>query len=302
MHLDQFYPIFFNQPQIASKRIHRLFNFLLSSSYVDFTPVNSSDSLGTFHRANIITRIDYIWSCPLLKSFLLTSIISDACDSSLSDHNPVVTYFDSSLLCSSVKLARARQLKRRTRHIFLLDSVFPALWDDFSAHIDASCTVPPNTFASWHINRMCEYLHSSIIAGATAVLPSRTIGNDHTPHLPKELETLIQHYRFLNRVLHSIRLLRKYSHSFSSLHDRKWSVYLIRLENIFRLYNSCFTTIPVLPATLSSCRADNFKHIFDILTHSSSLLRGLHLLKEKEYQDLSIKSRELSRHPKSLFD
>src|SRR5690348_10470950 len=47
MHLDQFYPIFFNQPQIASKRIHRLFNFLLSNGYVDFTPVNfSSDSLG----------------------------------------------------------------------------------------------------------------------------------------------------------------------------------------------------------------------------------------------------------------
>src|SRR5579884_4115169 len=100
MHLNQFYPIFFNQPQIASKRIHRLFNFLLSSGYVDFTPVNSSASLGTFHRADVFTRIDYIWSCPLLKSFLLTSIISDTCDSSLSDHNPVVTYFDSSLLSS----------------------------------------------------------------------------------------------------------------------------------------------------------------------------------------------------------
>ncbi|GBB98803.1 hypothetical protein RclHR1_33270002 [Rhizophagus clarus] len=221
MHLDQFYPFFFNQPQIASKRIHRLFNFLLSSGYVDFTPINFSDSLGTFHRTDVITRIDYVWSCPLLKSFLLSSIIFDVCDSSLSDHNPVITYFDSSLLSSSVKLARARQLKRRSRHIFLLDSVSPALWDDFSAHIDASCTVSPNTFASWHINRMCEYLHSSIVAGATAVLPSRTIGNDHTPKLPKELETLIQHYRFLNRVLHSIRLLRKYPHSFSSSHDRK---------------------------------------------------------------------------------
>ncbi|GBC05573.1 hypothetical protein RclHR1_00630020 [Rhizophagus clarus] len=108
MHLDQFYPIFFNQPQIASKRIHRLFNFLLSSSYVDFTPVNFSGSLGTFRHADIITRIDYIWSCPLFKSFLLTFIIFDACDSSLSDHNPVITYFDSSLLHSSVKLARAR--------------------------------------------------------------------------------------------------------------------------------------------------------------------------------------------------
>ncbi|GBB95443.1 hypothetical protein RclHR1_25370002 [Rhizophagus clarus] len=110
MHLDQFYPIFFNQTQIASKRIHRLFNFLLSSGYVDFTPINFSDSLGTFHRADVITRIDYIWSCPLLKSFLLTSIISDVCDSSLSDHNPIVTYFDSFLLSSSVKLASGLHL------------------------------------------------------------------------------------------------------------------------------------------------------------------------------------------------
>ncbi|GBC10797.1 hypothetical protein RclHR1_09910006 [Rhizophagus clarus] len=219
MHLDQFYPIFFNQPQIASKRIHRLFNFLLSNGYVDFTPVNFSDSLGTFRHADTITRIDYIWSCPLLKSFLLTSIIFDACDSSLSDHNPVITYFDSSLLRSSIKLARAHQLKRRTCRTFLLDSVSPALWDDFSAHIDAACNVPPTIFASWHINRMCEYLHSSIIAGATAILPSRMIRNDHTPKLPKDLETLIQHYRFFNRVLHSIRLLRKYPHSFFSLHD-----------------------------------------------------------------------------------
>ncbi|GBC05970.1 hypothetical protein RclHR1_06530010 [Rhizophagus clarus] len=128
-------------PRIASKCIHRLFNFLLSNGYVDFTPVNSSDSLGTFHRADTITRIDYIWSCPLLKSFLLTSIISDACDHSLSDHNPIITYFDSSFLRSSIKLARACQLKRRTRRIFLLDSVSPALWDDFSAHIDAACNV-----------------------------------------------------------------------------------------------------------------------------------------------------------------
>ncbi|GBC10532.1 hypothetical protein RclHR1_00970033 [Rhizophagus clarus] len=65
MHLDQFYSIFFNQPQIASKRIHRLFNFLLSNGYVDFTPVNfSSASLGTFHHANVISRIDYVWSYP----------------------------------------------------------------------------------------------------------------------------------------------------------------------------------------------------------------------------------------------
>ncbi|GBB92085.1 hypothetical protein RclHR1_01960035 [Rhizophagus clarus] len=243
MHLDQFYPIFFNQPQIASKRIHRLFNFLLSNGYVNFTPINYSDSLSTFQRADIITRIDHIWSCSLLKSFLLTSIISDVSDSSLSDHNPVITYFDSSFLHSSIKLARTRQLKRRTRCIFSFDSVIPSIWADFSSHIDSLY-----------------------------------------------LETLLQHYHFLNRVLHSIRLLRKYQHTLSSLHDHKWSGYLIRLNNIFQLYKSTFSTIPVLPLTLSSCRADNFNQLFNILSHTSKLLRGLHLLKEKEYQDSSIKA------------
>ncbi|GBB91499.1 hypothetical protein RclHR1_18820006 [Rhizophagus clarus] len=260
MHLDQFYLVFFNQPQMASKRIHRLFNFLLSNGYVDYTPINSSVSLGTFSRADIITRIDYIWSCPLLKSFLLTSYIFDGCDRSLSDHNPVITYFDSSLLHSSIKLAHTL------------------------------CNISPSTFATWHINRMCEYLHSSIITGANAVLPSRTIGNDHIPKLPKDLETLLQHYRFLGRVLHSIRILRKHPHTLSSSHDHKWSVYLIRLNNIFRLYKSCFLTTPVLPPTLSSCRADNFKCVYDTLSRSSHLLRGLHLLKKKEYQESSIRS------------
>ncbi|GBB89012.1 hypothetical protein RclHR1_15640010 [Rhizophagus clarus] len=137
MHLDQFYPLFFNQPQIASKRIHRLLNFLLSNGYVDFTPVNfSSASLGTFHHADIISRIDYIWSCPLLKHFLLISVIFDVCN---------------------------------------------------------------------YINQMCEHLHANIIAGANAVLPARTVGNDHTPKLPKDLESLIQHYRFLNRGLHLLK-------------------------------------------------------------------------------------------------
>ncbi|GBC09969.1 hypothetical protein RclHR1_09240003 [Rhizophagus clarus] len=60
MHLDKFYPIYFNQPQITSKCIHHLFNFLLSHGYVNFTLLNASDALGTFHRADIISRIDYV--------------------------------------------------------------------------------------------------------------------------------------------------------------------------------------------------------------------------------------------------
>ncbi|GBC05503.1 hypothetical protein RclHR1_06260009 [Rhizophagus clarus] len=285
-----FYPIYFNQPQIASKRIHRLFNFLLSSGYVDFTPINFSDSLGTFHHANFSSRIDYVWSCPLLKSFLLTLAIFDVRDLDFSDYNPVITFYDCSFLHFSIKLARTYQLKWRFHRIFLLDSITPSQWDDFSTHVDKLCNISPTLFASWHINRMYEYLHTNIITGANAILLACTIGNDHTPKLPKDLKILLQHYCFLNRVLHSIRLLRKYLHTFSSSHDHKWSIYLVRLNNIFRLYSSIFPTVPVLPLVLSSCWADNFNALFDTLSQSSKSLRGLHLLIEKEFQDSSIKT------------
>ncbi|GES87178.1 hypothetical protein GLOIN_2v1770668 [Rhizophagus clarus] len=111
---------------------------------------------------------------------------------------------------------------------------------------------------------MCEYLHTNIIAGANAVLPARTVGNDHTPKLPKDLETLIQHYHFLNHVLYSICL----THTPSLPH----------------------MTINVLPLTLSSCRTDNFSRLFATLSHALKSLRGLHLLKEKEFQDSSIRA------------
>ncbi|GES94400.1 hypothetical protein GLOIN_2v1770668 [Rhizophagus clarus] len=167
MHLDLFYPIYFNQPQIASKRIHRLFNFLLSSGYVDFTPINFSDSLGTFHHANFSSRIDYVWSCPLLKSFLLTLAIFDVRDLDFSDYNPVITFYDCSFLHFSIKLARTYQLKWRFHRIFLLDSITPSQWDDFSTHVDKLCNISPTLFASWHINRI---LYSSIFP-TVPVLP-----------------------------------------------------------------------------------------------------------------------------------
>ncbi|GBC39613.2 RNA-directed DNA polymerase from mobile element jockey-like [Rhizophagus irregularis DAOM 181602=DAOM 197198] len=75
MHLDKYYPIYFNQPQIASKHIYRLLFHLLSHGYEDFTPINLSDSLG----------------------FALTACIFDAQDICTSDHNPTrrVFKFDS---------------------------------------------------------------------------------------------------------------------------------------------------------------------------------------------------------------
>ncbi|GET57954.1 RNA-directed DNA polymerase from mobile element jockey-like [Rhizophagus irregularis DAOM 181602=DAOM 197198] len=231
MHLDKYYPIYFNQPQIASKHIHRLFFHLLSHGYEDYTPVNLSYSLGTFHRNDQITRVDYVWSCPLLKRFALTACIFDAQDICTSDHNPVITYYDMSLLFASTKLARARQLKRQTCRIFKFDTVTDIQWTEFADKADA--------------------------LSANATLPSSTVGNNYTPKVPKDLEILTQHYRFLNRLMHSIRLLRKYPSSYSAAHEHKWSTHLIRLQNILQLYKKVFTFVPTLPFSLSSYFQDS---------------------------------------------
>ncbi|GET67069.1 reverse transcriptase family protein [Rhizophagus irregularis DAOM 181602=DAOM 197198] len=173
MHLDTYYPIYFNRPATASQRSYRLLHHLLSHGYEETIPVNASDSLGTFHRDDQVTRIDYVWSCPMLKGFALTSYIFDAQDTCSSDHNPIITYFDDSLL----------------------------QWESFSTCTDSLCNVSPSTFSTWHINQQCEYLHSRIVKAANASLPSVTVGNQFTPTMPKDLEALTQHYRFLSLYL-----------------------------------------------------------------------------------------------------
>ncbi|CAB4417102.1 unnamed protein product [Rhizophagus irregularis] len=133
MHLDKFYPIYFDQPQVASKSIHRLFYHLLSHGYEDYTPVNLSASLGTFDE--------------IIK--LLELIMYDICTS---DHNPVITYYDLSLLFASTKLARVQQLKRHTRRVFKFDSVSDAQLTKFTDLANFHCDVSPATFSSWHLN------------------------------------------------------------------------------------------------------------------------------------------------------
>ncbi|GBC18141.2 RNA-directed DNA polymerase from mobile element jockey-like [Rhizophagus irregularis DAOM 181602=DAOM 197198] len=259
MHLDAYYPIYFNRPSVASQRTYRLLHHFLSHGYEETIPVNASDSLGTFHRDDQVTRIDYVWSCPMLKSFALTSYIFDAQDTCSSDHNPIITYFDDSLLFASVKVARAKQLQRHNRRIFKFDSVTDQQWEFFSAHTDSLCDVPPSTFSTWHINQQCEYLHSCIVKAATATLPSVLVGNQHTPTVPKDLEALTQHYRFLSRLLHSIRLLRKYPSTYYNRHERTWQ--------------------------------DDFKLLLASLKTISDALHGFLLLKEKDFQDSSIRAK-----------
>ncbi|PKK57690.1 hypothetical protein RhiirC2_825209, partial [Rhizophagus irregularis] len=103
MHLDTYYPIYFNRPSTASQRAYRLLYHLLSHGYEETFPVNASDSLGTFHRDDQVTRIDYVWSCSMLKSFALTSYIFDAQDTCSSDHNPIITQDGFNFLLKSLK-------------------------------------------------------------------------------------------------------------------------------------------------------------------------------------------------------
>ncbi|PKK57456.1 hypothetical protein RhiirC2_721218 [Rhizophagus irregularis] len=42
MNLEKYYPIFLHQPQVAAKRIHKLFHYLLSHNYEDCIPLNLS--------------------------------------------------------------------------------------------------------------------------------------------------------------------------------------------------------------------------------------------------------------------
>ncbi|CAB4406986.1 unnamed protein product [Rhizophagus irregularis] len=98
MNLDKYYPIYTQQPQAASQRVHRLFHHLLSHGYEDYTPLNLAPNLGTYRHLDTITRIDFI-TIPSLHTF------------------------DASLLSDAIKPARARQLGRDTRRVFKFDSV-----------------------------------------------------------------------------------------------------------------------------------------------------------------------------------
>ncbi|CAB4436307.1 unnamed protein product [Rhizophagus irregularis] len=211
-------------PQIASKQIYRLFHHLLSHGYEDCTPVNLSTSLGTFRRDNQVSRVDYVWSCPMLKGHMLTSLIFDAQDICTSDHNPVITYYDLSLLFASTKLARARQLKRRIHRVFKFDSVSDAQWTNFQ-----------------------------------------------NPLIPIVVFRLLP---FLLGI--SIVCVNISNQTFSKL----------RMLLCLRYY----TSSPALPPALSSCRQDAFSSLLTALTPISKALHGLHLLKEKELQDSSIRA------------
>ncbi|GBC25423.2 RNA-directed DNA polymerase from mobile element jockey-like [Rhizophagus irregularis DAOM 181602=DAOM 197198] len=222
---------------LRTDTIDLLIQQLILTKQADFTPINLSDSLG----------------------FALTACIFNAQDICTSDHNPVITYYDMSLLFASTKLARARQLKRQTRRVFKFDSVTDTQWTEFADKADALCDVSPSTFSSWHINQISRNFNSTL-----SVFKS-----------PNAFDTFIAQISF---------------NLFCCSHEHKWSIHLHRLQNILQLYKKVFTFIPTLPSSLSSCRQDNFKSLLDDFSHISKSLRGFHLLQEKEFQDSSIRA------------
>ncbi|GBC33018.2 RNA-directed DNA polymerase from mobile element jockey-like [Rhizophagus irregularis DAOM 181602=DAOM 197198] len=184
---------------------------------------------------------------------MLTSTIFDAYDLHISDHNPIITYFDASLLSDAIKSARARQLGRNTRRIFKYDSISMDQWTAFADDLDKLCPIDPLVFDAWPLNQKCEYLHSRIIKAAKSQLPSVTVGNTYAPKKPKDLETLCQSYRFLSKVTKTIRSLRNNPVLYSVNFESKWSSYYIQ--------------------------------------NMTLLLRSLLLLKEKEFQASSIQAK-----------
>ncbi|GET50319.1 RNA-directed DNA polymerase from mobile element jockey-like [Rhizophagus irregularis DAOM 181602=DAOM 197198] len=274
MNLDKYYPIFLHQPQVAAKRIHKLFHYLLSHNYEDCTPLNLSGTLGTYHHLDTITRIDFVWSCPLLRQYMLTASIFDAHDLHISDHNPIITYFDASLLSDAIKSARVRQLGRNTRRVFKYDSISADQWTAFADNLDKLCPIDPLVFDAWPLNQKCEYLHSRIIKAANSTLPSVTVGNTYIPKKPKALESLCQSYRFLSKVAKTIRSLHKTPISYSMHHETKWSLYYIRLNNILSLYKQTFVTPIIFPPFLRDARIDDFANLLQTLENMTLLLRN----------------------------
>ncbi|GBC41293.2 hypothetical protein GLOIN_2v1770668 [Rhizophagus irregularis DAOM 181602=DAOM 197198] len=154
--------------------------------------------------------------------------------------------------------------------------------------INSFCDVSLDDFKSWHLNRKCEFLHSQIVKAAIKILPNSHISNQFTPKVLKDLDLLTQDYRFVTKVTATIRSLTRQPDNFSFVHESKWSHYLPRFAAILARYKSIFVDAPPLPNLLAFCTSDSFASLFSSLSHISKTLRGLHILKEHEFQEISI--------------
>ncbi|PKK57306.1 hypothetical protein RhiirC2_798282 [Rhizophagus irregularis] len=96
---------------------------------------------------------------------MLTASIFDAHDLHISDHNPIITYFD---------------------------------WTAFADDLDKLCPIDPLVFDAWPLNQKCEYLHSRIIKAANSTLPSVTTLTLYSTHYETKWSS---YYIRLNNIL-----------------------------------------------------------------------------------------------------
>ncbi|PKB97682.1 hypothetical protein RhiirA5_432673 [Rhizophagus irregularis] len=259
---------------LISQASSQKFHHAICGDFNKILPYIFAPTSGTYHHLDTITRIDFVWSCPLLQQYMLTASIFDAHDMHISDHNPIITYFDASLLSDAIKSARARQLGRNTRRIFKYDSISTDQWSAFAVELDNLCPVDPHGFDAWPLNQKCEYLHSKIIKAANSTLPSVTVGNTYTPNKPEDLESLCQSYRFLSKVAKTIRSLHKTPTLYSIHHETKWSSYYIRLNNLLSLYEQTFVTPIILPPFLRDERINDFANLLQIKEFQASSIQA----------------------------
>ncbi|CAB4423755.1 unnamed protein product [Rhizophagus irregularis] len=107
-------------------------------------------------------------------------------------------------------------------------------------------------------------------------------------HLDVSIHKLIDS---ISGMAKTVRLLCKTPALYSSRYESKWSIYLVRLNNILLTYRHTFTTPISLPSFLNEGRSDNFVNLLKALENMTLLLRGLLLLKEKEFQASSIQAK-----------
>ncbi|CAB4423180.1 unnamed protein product [Rhizophagus irregularis] len=238
IHLDKYYSIFINQSQTATKSMYKLMYYLLSHNYEEYTSHNFSVYLGTYQHNDLITCIDYVWSCLMLKGYNLMALIFNAHDICTSDYNPVISYFDASLIFS------------------FTNSLYDVSLEEFNA---------------WYLNRKCEFLQSQIVKAAIKTLPNSHVSNQYTLKVLKDLDLLIQNYRFVAKVTATIQFLIQRPEDFSFTYEAKWSHYLLRLSAILVRYKNIFMDAPPLPDMLAFGTLDSFISLYSSLSHVVAL-------------------------------
>ncbi|GET54478.1 hypothetical protein RIR_jg4168.t2 [Rhizophagus irregularis DAOM 181602=DAOM 197198] len=65
---------------LISQASSQKFHHAICGDFNKILPYIFAPTSGTYHHLDTITRIDFVWSCPLLQQYMLTASIFDAHD------------------------------------------------------------------------------------------------------------------------------------------------------------------------------------------------------------------------------